>query len=240
MADDRLILGHRLSEWCGHAPILEEELALANIALDLLGQAQALYERASKFDDEGRNPDALAFLRDAEAFRNAVLVEQPNRDFAATIARQYLFDVYDRLWLSNLTESDDGELADFARGASKEAAFHERHSRSWLLRLGDGTEESHRRTQTALDGLWRFTGELFAADPIGEAAARAGWWPDVRALAEPWRDEVERTCREATLELPESGNSVAVDGRSGRHTEHLGHLLAEMQVLARAEPDATW
>lgn len=240
LADDRLILGHRLSQWCGHAPVLEEELALANVALDLLGQASWLYEQASKHDAEGRSPDALAFLRGSDEFRNLVLVEQPNGDFGATVVRQYLFDVFDTAFLQALATSSDPDLAAFAARSSKEATFHKRHSHGWLLRLGDGTEESHRRTQRALDRLWRFTGELFRSDDVQNAAVREGFLPDVALLADAWREEVTASCVQATLDVPQTGEGIAVDGRRGRHTEHLGLLLAEMQVLARAIPGADW
>lgn len=240
LADDRLILGHRISQWCGRAPILEEELSLANIGLDLLGQASWLYERAAKYDTDGRSPDALAFLRGSHEYKNLVLVEQPNGDFAATIVRQYLFDTFHTAFLKALTKSSEPELADFALRSGKEAAFHKRHSRGWLLRLGDGTEESHRRAQRAVEMLWRFTGELFESDAVQNAAVREGVLPDVATLADVWREEVTTSFAEATLAVPEAGKGIAVDGRNGRHTEHLGLLLAEMQVLARAIPDANW
>jgi ring-1,2-phenylacetyl-CoA epoxidase subunit PaaC len=240
LADDRLILGHRLSQWCGHAPVLEEELALANVALDLLGQANWLYEQASKHDSGGRSPDALAFLRESHEFGNLVLVEQPNGDFAATIVRQYLFDVFNVAFLQALAKSSDPDLAAFAVRSGKEATFHKRHSHGWLLRLGDGTEESHRRTQRALDRLWRFTGEFFRSDDAQSAAVREGFLPDVTLLADAWREEVAAACAEATVDVPQMGEGIAVDGRRGRHSEHLGLLLAEMQVLARAIPGADW
>lgn len=238
--DDRLILGHRLSEWCGHGPILEEDIALSNIGLDLLGQASSLLERAAAAVGDDSSADQLAFHRDARAFRNLILVEQPNGDFAVTMVRQYLFDVFDCLWLDALRSSEDSGLRSFAERSLKEATFHERHSRNWLLRLGDGTEESHRRCQSALDALFNLTGEFFAEDDVDRRAAAAGWFPELSSLESGWREQVSDTVREATLTLPEFQFRTAISGRGGRHSEHLDHLLDEMQVLARAHPGASW
>jgi ring-1,2-phenylacetyl-CoA epoxidase subunit PaaC len=237
--DDRLVLGHRLSEWCGHAPVLEEELALGNLALDLLDQATVLLERAGSLEGRGRSADELALFRDASAFRNLLLVEQPNGDFAATIVRQYLFDVFDLHLATSLETSSDRELASFAARAAREAAYHARHSREWTLRLGDGTEESYRRTQTAIDDLWMFTRELFETDPLVERLVAAQVLSDPQALHAPWHDAVTGTFREAGLKEP-NDSTFRSGGRRGMHGECLDRLLSEMQSVARAFPGASW
>ncbi len=237
--DDRLVLGHRLSEWCGHAPILEEDIALANIALDFVGQANLLLNLAGQAEGRGRDADALAYLREAVEFRNLQLAELPTGDFGFTIVRQFLFDAYDVPFLESLQRSAHRELAGIAAKAYKEARYHLRHSAEWVIKLGDGTEESHRRVQIALDELWRYASELFAADDVDRRLAKAGIAPDLGTLEGPWRDRVSAVVREATLELPESSPAM-LGGRRGRHTEHLGHLLAEMQIVARSFPGAAW
>jgi ring-1,2-phenylacetyl-CoA epoxidase subunit PaaC len=239
LGDDRLVLGHRLSEWCGHAPVLEEELALGNLALDLLDQATVLLERAGHLEGQGRSADELAFFRDASTFRNLLLVEQPNRDFAATIVRQYLFDVFDLHLATSLETSGDRELASFAARAAREAAYHVRHSREWTLRLGDGTDESHRRTQVAVDDLWTFTGELFETDPVVERLVEARIVHDPQALRAPWHDAVAATFHEAGLKEPDQP-TFRSGGRRGIHGECLDRLLSEMQSVARAFPGASW
>src|SRR6478672_388657 len=186
LGDDRLILGHRLSEWCGHAPILEEDIALASVSLDLLGQATIFLRMAGELEGQGRNEDTLAYFRDAVEFRNCQLVELPRGDFAFTIARQFLFDVYDVVLLDALTSSNNTELAAVAAKSLKEARYHVRHSGEWMLTLGDGTDESHRRVQTAVDSLWRFTTELFAPDVVDAELHAAGIAPDVAALQPKW------------------------------------------------------
>lgn len=240
LGDDRLILGHRLSEWCGHAPILEEELALGNVALDCLGHASALLALSGELEGRGRSADALAFLRDAREFRNCLLVEQPNGDFAATMVRQLLFDQSDLLYYEELQASRHAGLADFAAKAAQEIRYHLRHARAWWLRLGDGTPESRRRMETALDELWRFTGELFAMDELERGLVAAGLAPDREALEARWRQEVRAVAAESGLRLPEGGASHPGGGRRGLHGEALGHLLAEMQLLARSHPGASW
>jgi ring-1,2-phenylacetyl-CoA epoxidase subunit PaaC len=236
LGDDRLILGHRLSEWCGHGPILEEELALANIALDLIGQAQTVLTLAAELEGAGRSADELAYLRDAREFRNLLLTEQPNGDFGFTIVRQFLFDAWDVPHLEALCDSPHETLAGFAAKAVKEASYHLRHSRDWIIRLGDGTEESHRRAQAALDALWRLTPEFFAPRPDEEALPV----PAARDAEAAWRERVEATLTEAGLEPPEAPASLPMTGRTGLHSEQLGHLLAEMQVLPRSHPGASW
>jgi ring-1,2-phenylacetyl-CoA epoxidase subunit PaaC len=239
LADDRLVLGHRLSEWCGHGPILEEDIALANIALDLIGQAALVLKLAGEVEGKGRTEDALAYFRDAIEFRNAQLVELPNGDFASTIVRQFLFDAWDVLVLERLTSASNETLGGIAAKALKEAKYHVRHSAEWVRMLGDGTAESHGRAQRALDALWPYTAELFLADDVDRAAVAAGNGADVESLRARWRETVDRVLAEATLTLPKDG-FIPRGGRIGRHTEHLGRMLADMQSLARAHPGAAW
>ena len=239
LADDRLILGHRTSEWCGHAPILEEDIALANIALDLIGQANLVLQYAGAVEGAGRNEDALAFFREATEFRNALLCELPKGDFGVTIVRHFFHGLYSVLQWDALTRSTDQTLAGIAAKALKESRYHVRHAGEWVIRLGDGTEESHRRVQDAVDALWPYTGELFM-QPSDEAdLAGARITTDVSLLEAPWRAQVDDVLRRATLRAPESV-WMQRGGRDGRHTEHLGHLLAEMQIVARSHPGATW
>lgn len=239
LADDRLILGHRLSEWCGHAPILEEDIALANIALDCIGQASALLGLAGEVEGKGRTADDLAYFREGIDFRNCLLVEQPRGDFAFTIARQFLFDAHAFHLDRELAQSSFPKLAAVAAKSFKETCYHLRHSRQWMLRLGDGTEESHRRVQKAVDELWRFTGELFRADDLETALTERGVAPDRTAIERSWREYVDEVFKEARLQAPSSPHMVG-GGRQGRHTEHLGHLLAELQIVARSFPEAKW
>jgi ring-1,2-phenylacetyl-CoA epoxidase subunit PaaC len=232
LADDALILGHRLSEWCGHAPLLEEELALANIGLDLIGQARRLYDHAGTLEGRGRDQDALAYRRDAPQFRNLLLVEQPNGDFAMTIARQFLYSAYAAPFWRARAASSDATLAAVAADAQHEAAYHLRHAGEWLIRLGDGTAESRRRAQAALDALWMYTGEMFELAEVGAA-------PNFATLRAAWDETVDRLLAEARLKRPEDG-WMQSGGRRGRHSEHLGYILAELQFLQRAYPGATW
>jgi ring-1,2-phenylacetyl-CoA epoxidase subunit PaaC len=238
LGDDRLVLGHRLSEWCGHGPVLEEDIALANVALDLIGQAAHFLRLAGQVEGKGRDEDALAYLRDAIEYRNVNLVELPNGDYGRTIVRSFLFDAWSVLLLEGLQRASHAELAGIAAKAHKEARYHVRHSGEWVLRLGDGTEESHGRAQAALDELWAYTGELFAADEVDRQLAGTGA-PDPVGLEPAWRDLVSDVVRRATLTLPPDGYMQS-GGRQGRHTEHLGHMLGEMQILARSHPGATW
>ena len=242
LGDDRLVLGHRLSEWCGHAPILEEDIALANVALDLLGQATLFLRRAGEIEGKGRDEDTLAYFREAVDFRNCLLVEQPNGDFAFTIARQFLFDVHAVVTLDALARSTNADLAALAAKSLKEAKYHVRHSGEWMLKLGDGTDESHRRVQHALDELWRLTPELFVADGVAARLAVQGVAPDLPTLRPQWEAIVRDVTERATLTLPhESMHSAHLrSGRTGMHGEHLGHLLAEMQIVARSHPGAQW
>lgn len=239
LSDDRLVLGHRISEWCGHAPILEEDIALANISLDLIGQATLILQLAGETEGKGRDQDALAYLRDAIAYRNALLLELPNGDFAVTTMRLFLFSAFATLVLERLQKSADATLAGIAAKAYKEARYHLRHSGEWVIRLGDGTDESHRRMQDALDGLWRYTGELFETDDLEKRLVAAGLAVDSASLLETWTAQVRDVLTTATLTVP----APAIwqrGGRSGKHTEHLGHMLAEMQIVARSYPGAKW
>ena len=242
LGDDRLVLGHRLSEWCGHGPILEEDIALSNVALDLLGQATMFLRLAGEVEGKGRDEDALAYFREVVEFRNAQLVELPKGDFAFTIARQFLFDAYAVVQLDALSRSTNADVAAIAAKALKEAKYHVRHSGEWMLKLGDGTEESHRRVQKAVDTLWRFTPELFAADDIDRAMLSKGIAPDLAALKTQWELLVRDVMDRATLTLPNDVPRLANarGGRAGAHTEHLGHMLAEMQIIARSHPGAKW
>jgi ring-1,2-phenylacetyl-CoA epoxidase subunit PaaC len=239
LADNALILGHRLSEWIGHAPIVEEELALGNVALDLIGQARALYAYAGAVEGRGRDEDALAYRRDAHEFRNILLVEQPKGDFAHAIVRQLLYSAFMQPFWRALARSADATLAAIAAKAEKEAAYHLRHASEWLIRLGDGTAESRRRAQAALDELWPYTGELFESDAVEQALVGDGVAPDPASLRAQWERSVDGVLAEATLAKP-AAPWMQSGGRRGRHSEHLGHLLAELQFLQRAYPGATW
>lgn len=239
-ADDALVLGHRLSEWTGRAPLLEEELALANLGLDLIGQARALYAYAAEAEGvPGRDEDHYAYLRDAPQYRNLLLVEQPNGDFAHTIVRQVLYSAYaDPYWRATM-RSADPTLAAIAAKSEKESAYHLRHAAEWLIRLGDGTAESHARAQAAVDALWPFAGEMFDADAPERGLVAAGVAVDPATLRAGWDATLDRVLTDATLARPASG-WMQRGGRAGRHSEHLGRLLAEMQHLQRTYPGATW
>jgi ring-1,2-phenylacetyl-CoA epoxidase subunit PaaC len=239
LGDDRLVLGHRLAQWCGHAPILEEDIALANIALDCIGQANYILDLAADTEGSGRSADDLAYLREEIEFRNVAMVELPNGDFGFTIARQFLFSAFAVDLLEALQQSSHAELAGIAGKALKESRYHLRHSREWVLRLGDGTEESHRRIQASFDDLWMYTGELFETDAVDEELLAEQIISDVAALEPKWRQRVAATLEEATLTVPDNRYMIS-GGRQGRHTEHLGHMLAQMQILPRSHPGATW
>lgn len=237
--DTALVLGHRVSEWCGHSPVLEEDIALANVALDLIGQARMWLGLAGEIEGKGRGENELAYLRDAWDFRNFLLAEQPNGDFGQTLMRQFLIDAYQVPLLEALKSSKDERIAAIAAKAGKEVAYHLDRSADLVIRLGDGTEESHRRMQQALDALWSYTGEMFASDAIDTAMSEAGLAPDAASLKAEWKETIEAVLDEATLTLPES-DFAHMGGLTGRHSEHLGHMLAEMQFLQRAYPGATW
>ena len=240
MGDNTLVLGHRLGEWCGHAPVLEEDIALANIALDLIGQTQMWLGLAGEVEGNGRSADDLAMLRDAWDFRNVLLVEQPNGDFGQTLMRQFLFDSFHLLQLQALADSTDERVVGIAAKAVKEATYHRERSADTVIALGDGTEESHRRMQAALDLLWPYAGELFESDAVDTAMAEAGIAPDPASLRAPYDAYVGDVLAEATLTPPES-DFAHTGGRTGfRHSEHLGHMLTQMQWLQRAYPGASW
>ena len=239
LADDHLILGQRLGERCGHAPTLEEDIGLANIGLDLIGQARTLYTYAGEVEGLGRDEDRLAFLRYERDYANALLVEQPNGDFAVTIVRQLLFSAFMLPYWRALQGSSDATLAAIAGKAVREAEYHVRHSAEWVIRLGDGTPESHRRSQEALERLWPYSGELFEMDETTSALAEAGVAPDATALRDGWNATLDRVLAEATLARPKDG-WMQTGGRAGRHSEHLGHILSEMQYLQRTYPNASW
>lgn len=239
LGDDALILGQRLTEWCGHAPALEVDLSLANLGLDLIGQATLLLGLAGELEGKGRDGDTLAFHRDVLAFRNCLMVEQPNGDFARTMARQFLFSTYQLGLYEALQASAHPRLAEIAAKAVKEVRYHAELSADWVIRLGDGAEESRRRMQGGLDWHWRFVGELFGMDATEQALVRAGIAVDKAALRPSFDAALARVLTEATLPLPEYPRAI-VGGREGHHSEHLGHLLALMQYLPRTYPDARW
>jgi len=243
LADSPLILAQRLCEWVGKGPVLEEDIALTNVGLDLLGQARLWYgyagEVEKRIDGKGRDEDQLAFRRDAWEFRNLLLAELPNGNYADTMARQFYFDHAHLLLLNALTGSRDERIAAIAAKAVKEVAYHAERSSDWVIRLGDGTDESHVKMQAAIDDLWMYTGEMFAADAVEVSLIDSGVAADVRALRAPWERTVEAVLAEATLTVP-TGDFAQRGGKQGRHTEHLGHLLTEMQFLQRAYPDARW
>jgi ring-1,2-phenylacetyl-CoA epoxidase subunit PaaC len=239
LADTCLVLGQRLGEWVGHAPALEEDLGLANTSLDLIGQARLLLTHAGELEGRGRDEDALAMSRDQSDFLNLSLVEQPNGDFGRTIVRQFLIDAWQLELYEALQRSTDTRLAEIAAKALKETRYHLSYSGGWVIRLGDGTEQSRRRVQQALDELWRFTRELFAPDDVDDAMLRAGIAPSLAELAPRWSARVDEVLREATLQRP-ADVPYSWYGKRGDHTEHLGYLLAQMQFLHRAYPGATW
>lgn len=238
-ADDALILGHRLSEWCGHAPMLEEDMALANMALDLLGQARSLYGYAAMLEGAGHDEDDLAFRREERGYRNLLLVEQPNGDFAQTILRQFLYAAFiDPYWRA-MTRSSDATLAAIAAKAEKESAYHLRHSAEWVIRLGDGTDESHARMEKALTLLWPYVGEMMTPDENDQEMIAAGIGADPEPIRAVWRQTVAEVLGQATLPVPPEG-WMQRGGRQGRHGEPMGHLLAELQYMQRAFPGAKW
>jgi ring-1,2-phenylacetyl-CoA epoxidase subunit PaaC len=236
-ADDALILGHRLSEWCGHAPILEEEMALANIGLDLIGQARSLYGYAAELEAAGNDEDDYAYRRDAPQYRNLLLVEQPNGDFAFTILRQFFYSAFADPYWRAMMASKNPTLAAIAAKSEKESAYHLRHTAEWVIRLGDGTEESHRRAQQAVDALWSYSGEMFA--PADETLVADGTIVDPASLKPIWDRTIDTVLAQATLARP-ANPWMRSGGRHGRHSEHLGHLLAELQHLQRSYPGAKW
>jgi ring-1,2-phenylacetyl-CoA epoxidase subunit PaaC len=239
LGDDRLVLGHRLSEWCGHGPILDEDIALANIALDLIGQATLYLKLGAETEGKGRSEDDLAYFRDAIEYRNVQMVELPKGDYAFTTVRQFFFDVFSYHLLEQLQSSRNSEIAGIAAKGFKEVRYHVRHSSEWVLRMGDGTEESHSRAQKAVNELWRFTAEMFQADAVDRAMKDEGIGADLDAIKPKWDSVVTDVLNRATLAIP-SDPPAMTGGRRGRHTEHLGHMLSEMQIVARSHPGAEW
>ncbi len=240
LADNGLVLSQRLSEWCGKGPALEEDMALTNVALDLIGQARFWFDYAGEIEGQGRDEDALAFRRDAGQFRNVLLVEQPNGSYADTLARQFYFDSWHYLLLQKLCASTDARIAGIADKSLKEVAYHVRRSADLVVRLGDGTPRSHQMMQDAFDTLWAYTGELFRPDAVDAAMLEQGIGPDLAALREPWLAHVAAVFGQATLRMPSPDAWMQKGGKQGVHSEHLGFLLAEMQFLQRSYPDAVW
>lgn len=237
---DRLILGHRVSEWCGHAPILEEDIALSNFALDLIGQASLWLQYAAEMEGKSRTEDDLVFLQKERDFTNLLLVEQSNIDFAYTLARQFYFDVYDYFFYNELKNSKDETLVGIAEKSLKESTYHLRHSSEWMLRLGDGTELSHEKIQTAADDLWMYTGEMFESDDVDNFLLKEGYGVDLAKIKPLWYENISKIFSEATLNLQSNDAFMQKGGRQGRHTENLGHILNDMQYLAGAYPGAKW
>jgi ring-1,2-phenylacetyl-CoA epoxidase subunit PaaC len=239
LGDNALVLGQRMIEQVAAYPELEEELANANFALDYIGQARMFYTYAAELDGQGRSEDDFAFLRDENEYRNLLLLEQPNGDFGDSIAKLVLFELFYLAQLEALAGCEDARLAEIAARAEKEIRYHLRHNTQWLVRLGDGTDESHRRVQASLDELWRFTGEMFAADEIDTIIEKAWGGPSLERLQDRWRTAIDAILINATLDKPADG-WMASGGKAGRHTEHFGYMIAEMQHLQRAHPGATW
>lgn len=262
LADNALIMGHRISEWCGHGPILEQDIALTNTALDHLGQARSFYQHAASLfntlsqDDKSKlftstalqnniaagseiDEDDLAYLRDGWDFRNALLVEQPNKDWAYTVARSFFYDAYNFFFYRELQKSEDEALAAIAEKSLKEVTYHLRWSSEWMIRLGDGTDESHTRLQTAVNDYWMFTGELMIMSEAEKAMQQEGIAVDTEKIKQLWQEKVKEVLDEATIQMPEAG-WMQKGGKEGRHTEHLGYILAELQFMQRAYPNMEW
>lgn len=239
LGDDSLIIGHRLSEWCGHGPILEEDIAMTNIALDFVGQTTTILELAGQVEGKGRTNDDLAFLRFDKDYRNLLLLEQPNTDFGFTMMRQFLFDAYRKPLFERLTKSSNPQLAGIAEKSLKETKYHLRHSSEWVIRLGDGTEESHERIQESLNTLWRYTSELFYTDEVDVELVANGIIPSMDGLEAEWKKTVDEVFGEATLSIPENPWKFE-GGRKGQHSEHLGYILTELQYMQRAYPGMEW
>ncbi len=239
LGDDSLILGHRLSEWCGHGPILEEDIAMTNLALDLVGQATTILKYAGEVEGKGRNEDDLAFLRYEREYRNLLLVEQPNGDFGMTMMRQFLFDAYRVVLFETLRNSEDDTISAIAEKSLKETRYHLKHSSEWVIRLGDGTDESKSRIQESLNTLWRYTSELFYMDEVENQLVSSNVIPNLDHLQSNWNKNVNQVLSEATLEIP-TNNWKQEGGRVGMHSENLGFILAELQYMQRAYPNMEW
>ena len=238
-ADNCLILGQRLAEWCGHGPVLEQDIALTNISLDQIGQARMWYQYAAEIQGEGKSEDDLAYLRDAWDYRNVLLVEQPNGDFGNTIFRQFLYDTFSSLYFQALMHSRDERLKAIAAKSHKEALYHVKWSGDWVIRLGDGTSESHERIQKSVDALWPYLGELTTPNAVEEEAFAEGYGVDLSVLAEQRNEKINQVLTEATLTIPTS-DYAHQGGKEGRHSEHLGYILADLQFLQRSYPGLEW
>lgn len=239
IADDSMILGQRLGEWCGHGPILEEDIAMTNIALDYIGQATNFYEYASTLAGNGKSADDFAFLRIENEYTNVLLVEQPNGHYGDTMARQFFYDIFRKLFFEAMLNSKDEQLAAIAEKSLKETKYHVKHSSEWVIRLGDGTDLSHERMQASVNNLWKYTDELFYMDDVDKELIEKGIAVDLETLRKPWLDHVEMVLSQATLEKPSTTWNFN-GGRRGIHTEHMGYLLAEMQYMQRAYPEMEW
>jgi len=239
LADNALILGHRLSEWCGHGPILEQDMAMTNIALDLVGQARSLYQYAAEVEGKGKTEDDLAYLRMETEYRNVLLVEQPNEDFAYTVVRQFLYDIYSFHFYTQLKNSKDQQLAAIAEKSLKEVTYHVRWSSEWMIRLGDGTDLSHQKIQKAVNDLWHYSGELLQMSKAEEALLSEGIAVDLSTLKNDCEKKIESVLAEANLEKPENV-FMQSGGKEGRHSEHFGFIISELQYLQRAYPGQKW
>ncbi len=239
LADNNLILGQRMGEWCGHGPVLEQDIAMTNIALDLIGQSRMLYQYGAEQKGHGATEDSLAFIRQPREYLNCQLVEQPNLNFGHTIMRQFLFDAFNYYNYEALKESADETIAAIAAKSFKEVSYHLRFSSEWVIRLGDGTEVSRNKMQTALDDLWKFTGELYTPTDLELSLGEAGVAPDFAEIERKWKKKVNDTLQEATLQIPES-NYMQTGGKTGVHTEHLGFILTELQYMQRTYPNLQW
>ncbi len=240
LADNAVILAQRMCEWCGHGPILEEDIAMSNMGLDLIGQARGFYTYAATLEGKGRTEDDIAYHRDERGFTNRCMVEQPNGDFGVTMMRSFLYGAQAYLQFRALVKSKDETIAGLAEKSLKEVTYHVRHSSDWIIRLGDGTEESHRRIQDALNDLWHFTDELFEMDEVDALLIKEEIACDISAQRVEWDAMVKEVMEKATLTIPANKGYQASGGMKGKHTEHLGHLLSEMQILPRTYPDAKW
>ena len=239
LGDNAAILGHKLSEWCGHGPELEEDIAIINTSLDLLGHARSLYTYAGEVEGNGRTEDDLAYLREERKYVNALICELPNGHYGDTIARQFLFDQFNFLLFSELVKSSDETLAAIAAKAVKEISYHLRRSTEWVLRLGDGTQESHDKIQESFENLWSYTGDMFVQNEADKVVIGAGIGPELNAIHSVWKEKVQAVLAEATLTKPE-GEWMHSGSKNGRHTEHMGHILSELQYMQRAYPGAEW
>lgn len=239
IGDDSLIIGQRLSEWCGHGPILEEDIAMSNIALDFIGQATTIFEYAAEIESKGRTADDLAFLRFDREYKNLILLEQPNGDFGMTMMRQFLFDSFRKLLFESLISSTDDRISAFSFKSLKETKYHLKHSSEWVIRLGDGTNESHKRIQDSLDILWRYTSELFYEDDIDIELKSSHIIPNMKEIKDAWYKNVKEIFSLATLTIPDN-NWEYGEGRRGVHSEHLGYILTELQYMQRAYPGMEW